>query len=210
MLAVRDTGIGMDAATQARIFEPFFTTKEPGKGTGLGLSTVYGVVEQHEGHMAVRSARGEGASFEIYLPRVDAALPTTEVSPDLEPPKGWQTILVAEDDEDLRCLISEVLRELGYTVLVAGDGETALRVAERGTSPIDLLLTDMVMPHLSGRELAQRLTSAHPEARVLYMTGYAEIPRVLDGVVLKKPFTPVTLARAVHETLTTPPAMEGP
>jgi signal transduction histidine kinase len=204
MLAVRDTGIGMDADTQARVFEPFFTTKEPGQGTGLGLSTVYGIVQQHEGHVVVRSAPGEGSSFEIYIPRVDAALSTAEVSPDLEPPKGSETILVAEDEGDLRSLIGEVLRERGYTVLMAADGEAALRAAERWPSPIDLLLTDVVMPHLSGWELAERLTSARPETRVLYLTGYADIPGVADRPILKKPFTPFTLVRAVHEALTAP------
>ncbi|MGH7354878.1 MAG: ATP-binding protein [Candidatus Rokuibacteriota bacterium] len=213
-LAVRDTGVGMDAATRARIFEPFFTTKDVGKGTGLGLSTAYGVVQQHGGNVVVHSAVGHGSTFEVYLPRTDAALPVPAAGPDIEALTGSETILVVEDEKDVRDFVSETLRAGGYAVLVARDGLEALEAAERWAGPIDLLLTDIVMPGPSGWEVARRLTSTHAEMRVLYMTGYSEIPIASEGPLLQKPFTPLGLARAVRERLmglqaVTPPAHGG-
>ena len=206
VLSVRDTGVGMDAATQARIFEPFFTTKEPGRGTGLGLSTVFGVIEQHDGHVTVASTPGEGTTFTIYLPRVEQPRIETVAPAPVEPAaaaprRGAETVLVVEDEEGGRALVSEILRERGYTVLAAKDGEDALSVAERWTSPIDLLLTDVVMPGPSGPELAERLSAARPATRVLYMTGYSDVPATECNPLLQKPFTPLSLTRAVQEAL---------
>jgi signal transduction histidine kinase len=196
-LLVSDTGVGMDAATQARIFEPFFTTKAVGEGTGLGLSTVYGVVEQHGGHIAVHSAPGQGATFRVYLPRVDERAPQMTTVQGTRP-TGSETILVAEDDPAVRALASDMLREYGYTVLTAADGEDALRVAERHDAPIHLLLTDLMMPRMTGLELARAFGTVRPEARVLYMTGYAEMPPVSDAVIVHKPFTTFALLDAVR------------
>jgi len=199
-LVVSDTGIGMDAATQERIFEPFFTTKPVGEGTGLGLSTVYGVVEQHGGHIAVDSAPGRGTTFRVCLPRVE--------EPTLEPPAppgiprtGSETILVAEDDPAVRALAGDMLRAHGYTVLTAADGEEALRVAEHHPAPIHLLLTDVMMPRLNGLELARAFVDVRPRARVLYMTGWAEMPSVGDAVIVHKPFSIFALMDAVRRTL---------
>src|SRR5689334_11835601 len=199
-LLVSDTGIGMDAATQARIFEPFFTTKAAGEGTGLGLSTVYGVVEQHGGHIAVDSAPHQGTTFRVYLPRVDEPEPEMPTLPG-RPRTGSETILVAEDDPAVRALASDMLREHGYTVLTAADGEDALRVAQRHAAPIQLLLTDVMMPRMNGLELARAFGAARPETRVLFMTAYAEVPPVSDAVVVHKPFTTFVLMEAVRRAL---------
>jgi len=199
-LIVSDTGVGMDPATQARIFEPFFTTKPVGEGTGLGLSTVYGIVEQHDGHVVVESAPGKGTTFRVYLPRVDEPAPEAQAAPS-RPRTGWETILVAEDDPAVRTLASDMLREHGYTVLTAADGDEALHVAERHGARIHLLLTDVVMPRMSGLQLAGLFTAVRPEARVLYMTGYAEMPPVADGAIVQKPFTMFALMEAVRRTL---------
>ena len=199
-LVVSDTGVGMDAATQERIFEPFFTTKPAGEGTGLGLSTVYGVVEQHGGHISVDSVPGEGTTFRIHLPRVPEPEPQA-VTPRGRPRSGSETILVAEDDPAVRALASDMLREHGYTVLTAADGEDALRVAERYAAPIHLLLTDVMMPRKNGMELARAFVAVRPDARVLYMTGYAETPDVSDALFVHKPFTVFVLMDAARRAL---------
>jgi signal transduction histidine kinase len=206
VLSVSDTGVGMDSATQARIFDPFFTTKESGKGTGLGLSTVYGIVQQHGGFITVESACEVGTIFKIYLPHVEAADEATGTGAHAPASAGGsETVLVVEDEDDVRALVTEILRNQGYTVLAAADGDAALRVAGRHPGPLHLLLTDVVMPTINGWELAQRLSAVRPRTRVLYMTGYTEISVVHDGVsgaaVLEKPFTPELLVRRVREAI---------
>lgn len=212
MLAVSDNGTGMDAETRARIFEPFFTTKELGKGTGLGLSTVYGIVKQSGGYIWVHSEPGQGARFEAYFPKVAA---TPEVAPEgaklAAVVSDAGTILVVEDQPEVRRLIQKVLAARGYEVLSAGAGAEALQVAERFHGQLDLLITDAVMPGMSGREVALRLTAAIPGIKTLLVSGYAEGTVVHDGVVdpgiafLRKPFTPEALVRKVREVLQTPP-----
>jgi two-component system, cell cycle sensor histidine kinase and response regulator CckA len=203
-LVVSDTGVGMDAATRERIFEPFFTTKPVGAGTGLGLATVYGVVEQHGGHIVVDSAPGCGTTFRVYLPSVDEPAPQA-VMPLVMPRTGSETILVTEDDPAVRALATDMLREHGYTVLAAADGEEALLVAERHAAPIHLLLTDVMMPRMNGIELARAFGSIRPHARVLYMTGYAEMPAAADGIIVQKPFSVFVLMDAVRRALEAAP-----
>jgi signal transduction histidine kinase len=203
-LVVSDTGVGMDAATRERIFEPFFTTKPVGVGTGLGLATVYGVVEQHGGHIAVDSAPGCGTTFRVHLPSVEEPAPQA-VMPLAMPRTGSETILVAEDDPAVRALATDMLREHGYTVLAAADGEEALLVAECHAEPIHLLLTDVMMPRMNGIELARAFGSIRPHARVLYMTGYAEMPAAADGIIVQKPFSVFVLMDAVRRALEAAP-----
>jgi len=205
MVAVGDSGIGMDAETQARVFEPFFTTKAPGQGTGLGLSTVYGIVERHGGHIILESAPGVGTTFRIYLPRVDVPAAVRESVPET-PARvaAAETVLVAEDEAAVRDLTVEVLRAAGYTVLEAGDGKAALAVAARHRGPIHLLVSDIVMPGLTGWELARRLTVSRAEIRTLFVTGYASLhasERPTNATVLLKPFTPAALVQRVREVL---------
>jgi PAS domain S-box-containing protein len=209
MVAMSDNGIGMDAETQARIFEPFFTTKEQGKGTGLGLSMVYGIVKQSGGSISVYSEPGKGTTFKVYLPRVDQ---TVEVMAPgelgiEEPSQGSETILLVEDEEAVRSLAREVLESRGYHVLEAEGAIEALEVGKRHKDRIHLLLTDVVMPQMNGRELAKRLAPLHPETKVLYMSGYAENAIVHDGLLdqgtalLQKPFTADGLAHKLREVL---------
>jgi two-component system cell cycle sensor histidine kinase/response regulator CckA len=208
MLAVTDTGTGMDLEIQAQIFEPFFTTKERDKGTGLGLATVYGVVKQSGGYIAVDSEKGKGASFKVYLPRVEQAVAAKEEnSPQPATVRGWETILLVEDAEPLRRLAQMFLRNNGYQVLAAVDGADALQVARQSAGPIHLLLTDVVMPGINGRILAERLAPWHPAMKVLYMSGYTDSFIAGHGVLeagthlLHKPFTEEALARKVRELL---------
>ena len=211
VLRVTDTGCGMDAETQARIFEPFFTTKEPGRGTGLGLSTVYGIVTQSGGHIVVDSEPGKGTAFRIYLPR--AAEGPAADQPDVEAAAtGTETILVVEDEAEVRGLISSVLQERGYRVLEAGDGRAGVQVTEEHAGPIDLLLTDVVMPLMKGPDLAARFTRRRPGAGVLFMSGYPDDALTQYGVsaaadrLLLKPFSPAHLARQVRQALDSSPA----
>jgi GAF domain-containing protein/DNA-binding response OmpR family regulator len=213
MLAVSDTGVGMDAATRAHLFEPFFTTKGEGRGTGLGLATVYSVVKQAEGHIAVYSEPGCGSTFKVYFPRVrDAAdAPVPDPAP-AESPTGSETLLLVEDEDGLRDLAREILETQGYTVLESRHPGDALALSEQYPGPIHLVLTDVVMPEMSGRGLADQLTAARPEIRVLYMSGYTDDAIVRHGVLepgtafVQKPFTPDALTRKIREVLDSPPA----
>lgn len=207
-LVVRDTGHGMDEETQSHIFEPFFTTKEKGKGTGLGLSTVYGIVKQSGGFIEVESKPGRGATFKIFFPRVDGAAQGTEsVAAGGDPIKGRETVLLVEDEPGVRRLVNETLRLHGYTVLEARHGIEALLTGAKHLGPIHLLLTDVVMPQMSGPEVAEKLATVRPEVKVLYMSGYPDHPAFSKGGVdtehsfLQKPFTPSTLAQKVREVL---------
>ena len=208
MLAVSDTGIGMDEQTQKRIFDPFFTTKELGKGTGLGLSTVYGIVKQSGGNIWVYSELGQGTTFKIYLPRVDEE--AQEFKSSLEPHEaleGRESILLAEDEEIVRHLVRDLLKSSGYQVLEAANGGAALLLCESHPGPIHLMITDVVMPEMSGRELKDRLTGLRPEMKVLFMSGYTDDTIVRHGILeseidfLQKPFTPNALALKVREIL---------
>jgi CheY-like chemotaxis protein len=208
MIAVSDDGVGMDAETQKHVFEPFFTTKGPGEGTGLGLAMVYGIVKQSGGYVWVYSEVGRGTTFKIYLPRVEERTGAEEEAPvTAATAGGHETVLVVEDTEDLREMIREVLEERGYTVLAASDGEQALALVGERTGPIELLLTDVVMPKLGGAGLARRVAELRPEIRVLYMSGYSNGAVSRQGVLtpgvtlLEKPFTGDALARAVRQVL---------
>jgi CheY-like chemotaxis protein len=208
MLSVSDTGVGMTPEVRDRVFEPFFTTKERGKGTGLGLSTVYGIVKQSGGNIWVYSEPGKGTTFKIYLPRVDEPLEELkgEVKKE-ELPQGSQTILIVEDDEDVRKLAARVLEKQGYRVLVASQGSDALPLCGEYKKPIHMVLCDVVMPGLGGRELTAHLVSFHPEMKVLYMSGYTENAIVHHGILIEgmnyiqKPFTVEGLVRKVSEAL---------
>jgi CheY-like chemotaxis protein len=208
VLSVSDTGVGMTPEVRDRIFEPFFTTKEKGKGTGLGLSTVYGIVKQSGGNILVYSEPGKGTTFKIYLPIVDEPLEEwAEMVVEGEIPRGKETILIVEDFEEVRQLTRQVLERQGYQVLEAGDGNATLLVCEKYKGQIHLMMTDVVMPGMSGRELADRIKSSHPEMKVLYTSGYADDTIVHYGVsrdrvnYLQKPFTMEGLARKVREVL---------
>jgi signal transduction histidine kinase/CheY-like chemotaxis protein len=203
-LTVRDTGSGMDADTKAHVFEPFFTTKEEGKGTGLGLATVYGLTKQAGGHIALDSELGRGTTFYVYLPAVEGGVSAEAHSATLSPARGWETILVVEDQEGLRTLVCEVLQKQGYRTITASDGREAVRLAQ-SHEHIDLILTDVVMPQMGGRELAKTLASSHPRIKILYMSGYVNkqiSQEEMPGLeIIHKPFTPEVLARRVREVL---------
>jgi len=206
-LAVRDTGVGMSADVQSRIFEPFFTTKDKGKGTGLGLSTVFGIVQQSGGHIGVESEVGRGTTFNVYLPRVDGDLSGAIQVPQAGPARGTETVLLVEDERQVRTIAENILRRHGYNVLVAQNAGDALLICEREAGPIDLLLSDVVMPHLSGPELARRLGRLRPNMKILFMSGYTDDSvfrhGALEGNVgfLQKPITPALLARKVRDVL---------
>jgi PAS domain S-box-containing protein len=211
LLTVSDTGVGMDSETLAHIFEPFFTTKEVGKGTGLGLATVYGVIKQSGGCIWVHSEKNRGTTFKVYLPRVPQSAEPPKPPAAVEAPfTGSETILLAEDESDVRGIAREFLSLAGYTVLEAHDGASAIEIARRHEGPIHLLITDMVMPRLSGRELAEVMAKIRPETKIIYMSGYTEDPArpIEEGtsqkfVLLNKPFTRIDLAHAVDGVLRT-------
>jgi PAS domain S-box-containing protein len=208
MLAISDSGVGMDRATQARIFEPFFTTKDPTKGTGLGLSTVFGIVEQSGGDIWVYSEPGRGTTFKVYLPQADGTVvaPTARAE-DPARVRGTETILLAEDDPQVRAVAEEILRRHGYQVVVACDGAEALRRCAEHPAPIHLLLTDVVLPQVSGAEVMRQVVAQRPDIKVLCMSGYTDDSVVRHGVLearvafLQKPFTSVALARKVRGVL---------
>jgi len=208
MFSVSDTGVGMSPEVRERIFEPFFTTKEKGKGTGFGLSTTYGIVKQSEGHIWVYSVQGKGTTFKIYLPRVNE--PREAITEEIlkeELPRGDETILIVEDEEEVRKLARKILEKQGYRILETLNGDDALLACETRKSPIHLMLTDIVMPGMSGSELAKLLKPLYPEIRILYMSGYTDNAIVRHGALgkgvnyIQKPFTMEGLARKVREVL---------
>ncbi|HEU5466121.1 MAG TPA: PAS domain S-box protein, partial [Gemmatimonadales bacterium] len=207
LIAVSDTGGGIPPEVRSRIFEPFFTTKEIGKGTGLGLSTVYGIIKQSGGYVWVYSEMGRGTTFKIYLPRVDAPADTSEFAAPPKELKGTETILLAEDDETLRSLTTGILRKLGYVVLAAATPDMARAIARDHHGPIHLLLTDVVMPGSSGRDLARELAKSRPQTKVLFVSGYTGEAMIQHGLTgpglnyLQKPYTPSVLAAKVREVL---------
>jgi nitrogen-specific signal transduction histidine kinase len=215
MIAVTDTGVGMTDKVKSRIFEPFFTTKEVGKGTGLGLSTVYGIIKQSGGYVWVYSEVGLGSSFKVYLPRVDAPAEITSPVSSLPTRRGTETVLLVEDEDGVRALERQVLHKHGYNVLEARNGGEALLMCERHQGEIDMLLTDVVLEQMGGRELAERLLKVRPEMKVLYVSGYADDAIVHHGVLkpgmafLQKPFTTEALARKVRFVLDFVPAPNG-
>jgi signal transduction histidine kinase len=210
-LSVSDTGRGMTAETLTHLFEPFFTTKESGQGTGLGLATVYGIVKQFGGHVRVQSELERGSTFEIHLP----ALPRQSASHDSPadrqpPPRGSETILLVEDEDGVRAVATRMLRQLGYNVLAAADGPQALKLVGQQPGPIDLLLTDIVMPGMNGRQVAERIRAARADVKVLYMSGYTDDAILRHGIsesevaFVQKPFSMAMLARRVREILDAP------
>jgi CheY-like chemotaxis protein len=213
MLAVSDTGLGMDAETRARIFEPFFTTKEVGKGTGLGLSTIYGIVKQLGGNIWVYSEPGHGTTFKIYFPLIQNEVEATQSQTPDEFAGGTETVLLVEDDDVIRELIRDILEMEGYKVLAASRGHEALNICKETEGPVELLITDVVMPEMSGRDLSKTLSEMCPQLKVLYMSGYTDDAVVRHGVLeegaafLQKPFSPDVLARKVREVLDGPKAV---
>jgi len=210
MLSVTDTGIGMDPDTQARIFEPFFTTKNKDEGTGLGLSVVYNIVRAGGGHLRVHSEVGRGTTFQIFFPRIAAPVKPQPSLPSIEPVRtGMETILVAEDQPDLRWMICQFLQQLGYAVLEAKDGGDAVALAQQYKGTIDVLLTDIVMPHQRGSEVARQLSASRPDMKVIFMSGYTEgefgtVPaeaRESEAILLQKPFELDSLAVKIREVL---------
>ena len=208
MLAVTDSGCGMDDVTKSKLFEPFFTTKELGKGTGLGLATVHGIVKQSGGSIEVYSEVGRGTTFKVYLPRIEAAASSGKPVPDLSVIlRGTETILLAEDKPEVRAAVRLVLESSGYTVLETQSGEEAMQICQQHPAPIHLLMTDVVMPKMSGRQLAESVVAVRPNIKVLYLSGYTDDAVVRHGVLeagmpfLQKPFTPMVLARKVREVL---------
>jgi PAS domain S-box-containing protein len=208
-LAVSDTGIGMNAETAARVFEPFFTTKEPGKGTGMGLATVYGIVKQSGGAIWVYSEPGRGTTFKVYLPRVEGAAESIRRGPAPPPRRGTETVLLVEDDPSVRALTRRILGLHGYRVIESAGAADALDLAQTHSGTIHLLLTDVVMPEISGSDLAARIHKTRPLTRVLYMSGYTDDAAVQLGLIartgsfLQKPFTPTSLIAKIREVLDT-------
>ena len=208
MLSVSDNGVGMTAGTRARIFEPFFTTKEQGRGTGLGLATVYGIVKQSEGSIWVYSEPGQGTVFKIYFPAVYEAPAIEErVKAVTDSASGTETIMVVEDEEGVLSLIRLALRAAGYKVLEAGDPERALAICSDHDGPVHLLLTDVVMPKMSGPKVAEQVAALRPDIKVLYMSGYTDDSIVHHGVLseglpfIQKPFSPMSLRKKIREVL---------
>jgi len=207
-LVVSDSGAGMDEETQRRLFEPFFTTKEPGRGTGLGLATVYGIVKQSGGHIWVYSERDHGTTFKLYFPATDdrVVLERNADQP-VSVPDGTETVLLVEDDRAVRTVARDALRRGGYLVLEASDGEAAVAVAAGHSGTINLLVTDVILPGLHGRHLAERLSASHAGLRVLFISGYTNDTLLQRGMLgpgialLQKPFTPESLTRRVREML---------
>jgi CheY-like chemotaxis protein len=208
LLTVSDTGVGIDSATRGHLFEPFFTTKERGRGTGLGLSTSYGIVKQNQGEILVQSEPGSGAIFQIYLPRVDDPLePESRPPADTKKYRGTETVLVVEDEEGVRRVLLGMLQQIGYQVFTAGGAQEAIDLCLSSEVPIQMLITDVVMPKMGGRELAERLRDFSPDLKVLFVSGYTDSAIVHDGVLdagthfLQKPFTIGQLAGKVREVL---------
>ena len=207
MLAISDTGTGMDHDTRSRIFEPFFTTKEKGKGTGLGLSTVYGIVKQSGGNVWVYSEPGKGTTFKVYLPQVEDEVPLLDSKANAIMRRGSETVLLVEDEDMVRNLASQILEETGYRVLAANGGEEAIQLFNAHKEPIHLMITDVVMPKMSGRDVADRLKQTHPETKVLFMSGYTDEAIVHHGIVdshiafIQKPFSEVALSQKIREVL---------
>ncbi|HEY6945288.1 MAG TPA: PAS domain S-box protein, partial [Candidatus Acidoferrum sp.] len=216
MISVTDTGCGMDSKTQAQIFDPFFTTKEFGKGTGLGLATVYGIVKQSGGYIWVYSELGKGTVFKVYLPRVEREAPqSVHADPDGAPQRGTETILFAEDSESLREMACEYLESIGYTVIEAGCGTEALQRSSEFQGTIHLLLTDVIMPEMNGRELADQIVQNRPGIKVLFTSGYTDDAIVRHGVLepgiafIQKPYRPRAIARKIREVLDGPARAAG-
>jgi CheY-like chemotaxis protein len=216
-MAVSDTGVGMSPEVKAHLFEPFFTTKGPGKGTGLGLATVYGIIKQSKGHVEAYSEPGKGTTFKVYLPSAEPELGRrTSDSVEFKVPTGHETILLAEDEDGVRTLARLVLESNGYKVIEATNGQDAVDAATRHHGPIHLLISDVVMPQMSGRQLADLLAPNFPGLRVLFISGYTDEAIIRHGVLedgvafLQKPFTPTTLARKVRELLDAVPAASEP
>lgn len=206
-LVITDTGIGMDDATRKQMFEPFFTTKDPGQGTGLGLFTSYGIVKQSGGDVGVHSRVGHGTTITIYLPRADGAAPVGRTVRTATAVRGTESILVVEDDAGIRKMVTRMLGAAGYIVLVAANGKEALELLDRQDGPIHMLLTDVVMPGMSGRELAERVWDRHPAMKILYTSGYTDDAIMHHGVLdegmhfIGKPYATAVLTRKVREVL---------
>jgi CheY-like chemotaxis protein len=213
VLSVTDTGVGMDAATQRRIFEPFFTTKEVGRGTGLGLATVFGIVQQAAGAIAVRSELGRGSTFSVYLPRAAGQAANDAVIAATSPVRGSGSVLIVEDDSHLRSLLHQRLHSLGYRTTVAHDAVSAFEALLQPGASIDLLLTDLVLPGIDGRALAKRITAQRPQVKVVFMSGYSEQVAIPASVTsgrrehfIQKPFTLDELSRVLRHALESRPS----